>query len=128
MGRPAAAGAEPLLGLLAVTAVASGFLGERTDAVIIGVILAASVGLGFVNEYGAERTASALRERIRHTVTALRDGEPAGVDVVQLVPGDVVRLQLGGVVPADLQLLETTGLECDESILTGESAPRGQDS
>ena len=114
---------SPLLGLLAGTAVVSAFLGERTDALIIGIILAVSIGLGFVNEYRAERSAAALHGRIRHTVTAVRDGEPASVDVTQLVPGDVVRLQLGGIVPADLRLLQVVDLQCDESILTGESVP-----
>ena len=53
----------------------------------------------------------------------LRDGHPQSVDVTELVPGDVVDLQLGEVVPADLRLLAATGLECDESVLTGESLP-----
>lgn len=114
---------SPLLAVLAGTAVVSFFLGERTDAVIIGAILAVSIGLGFGNEYRAERSAQALHARIRHTVTALRDGAPIAVDVTALVPGDVVRLQLGGVVPADLRLLEVVDLQCEESILTGESMP-----
>ncbi len=112
-----------LLVLLVATATISYFLGDRTDAVIIGVILAASVGLGFVNEYRAERAAQALHSEIRHTAVVLRDGQPSQVDVVDLVPGDVVRLHLGAVVPADLRLLESTGLECDEGVLTGESLP-----
>jgi len=114
---------SPLLALLAGTAVVSFFLGEHTNAVIIGMILAVSIGLGFVNEYRAERSAQALHARIRHTVTALRDGAPAAVDVTALVAGDVVRLQLGGVVPADLRLLEVVDLQCEESILTGGSVP-----
>jgi Mg2+-importing ATPase len=112
-----------LLVLLVVTAAISFFLGDHTDAVIIGLILAASVGLGFVNEYRAERAAQALHSEIRHTAVVLRDGKPDQVDVVDLVPGDVVRLQLGAVVPADVRLLESTGLECDEQVLTGDSLP-----
>ena len=57
---------SPLLMLLAVTALASAFLGQGSDAVIIGVILAASVGMGFVNEYKAAKTAQALHSGIRH--------------------------------------------------------------
>ncbi|MEV4250471.1 HAD-IC family P-type ATPase [Streptosporangium canum] len=109
--------------LLAVTAVVSFFLGDSTNAVIIGVILVASVGLGSVNEYRAERAAQALHSQVRHTAVVLRDARPVEVDVTALVPGDVVRLALGGIVPADLRLLATTGLECDESVLTGESLP-----
>ena len=66
---------------------------------IIGVILTASVGLGFANEYRAERAVQALRGQIRHEVTVLRDGHERLVEVVGLVPGDVVDLHLGQVVP-----------------------------
>ncbi|HEX6921559.1 MAG TPA: magnesium-translocating P-type ATPase, partial [Actinomycetes bacterium] len=114
---------SPLLLLLAVTAAASFFLGERVDALVIGIILVASVGLGFVNEFRAERTAESLHSQLRHTCVAWREGHPSQVDVTELVPGDVVELQPGEVVPADLRLLDTSGLECDESILTGESMP-----
>ena len=114
---------SPLLGLLAIAAIASYFVGERSDAVIIGVILALSVGMGFLNEYRAEKAAEALHSQIRHRAIVLRDGQPASVDVTELVPGDVVELSLGDVIPADLRLLASAGLECDESILTGESMP-----
>ena len=114
---------SPLLLLLAATAIASAFLGQRSDAVIIGVILLASVGLGFANEYKAAKTAEALHSSIHHRCVVLRDGHPRTTDVTETVPGDVVDLQLGEVVPADLRLLATAGLECDESVLTGESLP-----
>ena len=114
---------SPLLVLLAVTALASSFVGQASDAVIIGVILLASVGLGFVNEYKAEKAAEALHSSVRHRCVVLRDGHPRTTDVTELVPGDVVDLQLGEVVPADLRLLAAAGLECDESVLTGESLP-----
>jgi P-type Mg2+ transporter len=109
--------------LLTVTAVISFFLGQRADSTVIGIILLASVGLGFVNEYRAERATDALHSGVRHRCVVLRDGRPTEVDVTELVPGDVVRLTLGEVVPADLRLLEVTGLQCDESLLTGESLP-----
>jgi Mg2+-importing ATPase len=114
---------SPLLLLLAVTAIASAFLGQASDAVIIGVILLASVGLGFTNEYKAAKTAEALHSGIRHRCVVMRDGHPQTVDVTDLVPGDIVSLQLGQVVPADVRLLTVAGLECDESVLTGESVP-----
>jgi len=107
--------------LLAFTAVLSYFLGDHTQAVIIGVILAASVGLGFFNEYRAERAAAALQSRVHHTAIVRRDGKFIDVDVTNLVPGDVIRLSLGQAVPADVRLMETSALECDESILSGES-------
>jgi Mg2+-importing ATPase len=112
---------SPLLGLLLTAAVASYFVGERSDAVIIGVIVGLSVGLGFVNEYRAEKAAEALHSQIHHQSQAVRDGRPVMVDVIALVPGDLIELRLGDVVPADLRLVEVSGLECDESVLTGES-------
>jgi Mg2+-importing ATPase len=114
---------SPLLGLLLIAAIASYLVGERSDAVIIGVIVAVSVGLGFANEYRAEKAAEALHSQIHHTSVVIRDGKPADVDVTALVPGDLVELHLGDIVPADIRLLAATGLECDESVLTGESLP-----
>ena len=112
-----------LLLLLIAAAVISAFVGQGTDAIIIGVIIAASVGLGFVNEYRAERAAEALHSSIRHMVTVFRGGEPTRLEVTHLVPGDVLHLDIGSIVPADMRLLTASGLECDESILTGESVP-----
>ena len=114
---------SPLLGLLLTAAVASYFVGERSDAVIIGVIVALSVGLGFVNEYRAEKAAEALHDQIRHETVVQRDATLSSVDVTALVPGDLVQLRLGDIVPADIRLLAVTGLGCDESVLTGESLP-----
>jgi P-type Mg2+ transporter len=118
---------SPLLALLLAAAVASYFTGERSDAVIIGVIVGLSVGLGFVNEYRAEKAAEGLHSQVRHQAVVIRDGSPATIDVTSLVPGDVVELRLGDIVPADVRLLACTGLECDESVLTGESLPAEKD-
>ena len=107
--------------LLAGTAVVSYFLGDSIQAVIIGVILAASIGLGFINEYRAERAAAELHAGVHHNALVRRDGEFVTLDITALVPGDVIRLSLGEAVPADVRLIDVSGLECDESILTGES-------
>jgi Mg2+-importing ATPase len=114
---------SPILILLFATAVVSMFVGEGANAAIIAVILIVSIALGFANEYRAERAADALHDRIRHTVVCLRDGAPMEVDVTAQVPGDVVRVGLGSVVPADLRILSCHDLTCDEAILTGESLP-----
>ena len=118
---------SPLLGLLVAAATASYFVGERGDAVIIGAIVALSVGLGVANEYRAEKAAEALHSRITHRAVAVRSGQFTPVNATDLVPGDVVELRLGDIVPADLRLLTTDGLECDESVLTGESLPVPKD-
>ena len=81
------------------------------------------MGLGFVSEYRAERAAEALHDQIHHQTVAIRDAAAGLVDVVDLVPGDIVELRLGDIVPADVRLLAVTGLGCDESVLTGESLP-----
>jgi P-type Mg2+ transporter len=86
---------SPLLALLLCAAATSYFVGERGSAVIIGVIVGLSVGLGFVNEYRAEKAAEALHDQIHHETVVIRDAAPQSVDVVDLVPGDVVRLALG---------------------------------
>jgi P-type Mg2+ transporter len=114
---------SPLLGLLLVAAVASSFVGEGNDAVIIAIIVAASVGLGFVNEFRAAKAAQALHSQIHHEAVVVRNGRSQPVDVTELVPGDIVRVRLGDIVPADLRLIDAAGLACDESVLTGESLP-----
>ena len=114
---------SPLLALLVSAAGVSFFVGQRSDAVIVGAIVLLSVGLGFVNEYRAEKASEALHSQLRHQALVRRDGAWCTCDVVDLVPGDLVRLGLGSVVPADLRLVRAEGLECDEAVLTGESLP-----
>jgi Mg2+-importing ATPase len=115
--------ANPLLALLAVTAVVSLVLGESADAAIVLVIVAMSVGLGFFNEYRSLAVVADLDRRLRRTAVALRDGRAEVVDRAALVPGDVVALRLGDIVPADVRLIDAEGLECDEAVLTGEAVP-----
>ena len=108
---------NPLLILLVATAAVSAFVGEGTDAAIIMTIICLSVGLGFFNEYRSARAVEELHSRIRSTALVLRDAKATRVDVTRLVPGDVVQLSVGDVVPADVRLLHTDGLECDFSMM-----------
>ncbi|MDP9320190.1 MAG: magnesium-translocating P-type ATPase [Chloroflexota bacterium] len=117
---------NPLLILLAAAAIVSFLLGEHTDGAIILVISGLSVGLSFVNEYRSERAAADLHGRITHRALTVRDGKPHAVEVTELVPGDVVLLDVGEIVPADIRLIETSGLECDEAVITGEAMPAGK--
>ena len=110
-----------LLGLLLVAAVVSAVVGDVTEALIIGGIMAMSVGLSFMNEYRSERAVEALHSQIQHLAFVERDGKAVEIDVTTIVPGDVVHLRVGDVVPADLRVLAAQELECDESVLTGES-------
>ena len=112
---------NPLLGLLLAAAAVSALTGGLTSAAIIAAILVLSVGLGFVNEYRSARAVAALHGDIHYDALAWRDGTQREVDVGALVPGDVVALKVGDVVPADLRIIEADQLECDEAVLTGES-------
>jgi Mg2+-importing ATPase len=114
---------NPILVLLLAAALVSGLTGGGTNAVIIAVIVALSVGLGFFNEFRAETAMASLRSKIRREANVLRDGRMTRVSVTDLVPGDVVSLRIGALVPADLRLLKVDELECDEGTLTGESLP-----
>ncbi|WP_144713249.1 HAD-IC family P-type ATPase [Curtobacterium pusillum] len=109
--------------LLLGTAVVSAVLGQVQDAVVIAVILLTSVGLGAVNEYRSAVVSSAMADRLRHTARTLRDGHWTTIDVRDVVVGDVVRLGVGSVVPADAVLARAQDLQLDESVLTGESRP-----
>jgi P-type Mg2+ transporter len=117
---------SPILILLFVTAGLSLALGDATNSTVIGVILVFSVGLGFWNEFRSERAAEALHSRVTHRVVVIRDGKPREINVVELVPGDIVRMGLGAIVPADIRLLRSNDLLADEGILTGESLPVGK--
>src|SRR5579864_8172974 len=114
---------NPFLLLLAATAVTSLVLKDQTDALIILGIVVLSVGLGFVSEYRSVRAIADLHARVLHTARTWRDGRLTAVEVRLLVPGDVVVLDVGDIVPADLRLLDAQVLECDEAVLTGESVP-----
>ncbi len=101
----------------------SAFLGEGIEAVVIGVIVLFAVGLGFVQEFRAERAIDALRKMAAPTATVLRDGNELEVPAQHLVPGDIILLQAGDRVPADVRLIESINLQIEEAALTGESVP-----
>ena len=92
-----------------------------TDAVIIGVLLAMNGLVAFFEEHQAANAIAALKQRLASAARVLRDGTWVTVAVRELVPGDVVRVRLGDVVPADLRVLDDVTLEVDQSALTGES-------
>jgi Mg2+-importing ATPase len=112
---------NPLLLLLLAAAAVSGLTGDPTDAGIIAAIVAMSVGLSFFNEYRSAKAVAALHGDIHYQALVWRDGAQREIDVTELVAGDIVGLRVGGVVPADLRLIEANSLECDEAVLTGES-------
>jgi len=108
--------------LIAATVI-SGLLGEYTDAITILIIVALNAVLGFVQEFRAERSIEALRELTAPEARVIRGGVEKKVPAAQLVPGDIILLEAGDRVPADIRLLEVVNLAVEESALTGESRP-----
>ncbi|KAJ7641656.1 hypothetical protein FB45DRAFT_900727 [Roridomyces roridus] len=113
----------------ALTLVLVGALGLSFDVrdwieggVIAGVIFVNTV-IGFFQEYRAERTMDSLRQLSSPTAIVMRDGQPTVVPAKQVVPGDVVQIKAGDVVPADIRLFIVSNLEVSEQLLTGESVP-----
>jgi P-type Ca2+ transporter type 2C len=109
--------------ILIAAAVISGILGMFTEALAIAAIVILFALLGFVQEYRAERSMSALKRIARPMVRVRRQGRTVEVAVNGLVPGDIVEFEAGSVVPADVRIIESANLRIQESALTGESNP-----
>src|SRR5512136_2509079 len=114
---------SPLVYIILVAAMVSLVAREYSDFAIIMAVVIIDVILGFVQEYQAQKTYTALKGLLKPTTTVLRDGERREVEIWELVPGDLVLLSAGEKVPGDGLLLESTKLAVDEAILTGESEP-----
>lgn len=99
------------------------FLGEIVDVIMIFLFIAINAILGFYQEYSSEKTAQLLNSYALPRARALRGGVVRLITADQLVPGDIVMLETGDRVPADLRLLAENNLTIDETVLTGESAP-----
>ena len=112
-----------LILILLSAAVISLFLGELVDAVAIALIVLLNGLLGFVQEWKAERALEALANMLAPICTVLRDSKILEIEAADLVPGDVVLLEAGMRVPADIRLFTCTNLKIDEASLTGESNP-----
>lgn len=115
--------AEPLVILLIAAAVVAALIGEIADSIFIAFILAANAVIGFTQEYRAERAVAALRRMAAPLARVIRDGRVVEVPSRELVTGDIVLLEAGMRVVADLRLVETINLRIDEAALTGESFP-----
>ncbi len=115
---------QPIVLILVAATMLSLLLGDTVDAVIILGIVVLSGLLGFTQEHGASVTVARLLERVQIHVEVRRDGEIASVRPEDVVPGDVVVLNAGDVVPCDCRLLTAEALQVDESALTGETYPR----
>ena len=112
---------SPLIYVLLAAAAVSLVLGEHADAGFIFSVLMINAAIGTYQEFTAQRSAEALRQLVTVRARVHRDGDDYVVDSEELVPGDIVLLEPGAKVPADVRLIEAHQLECDESLLTGES-------
>lgn len=112
-----------VVALLAVAAVVAWLTGDKVEAVAILVVLGLNALIGFVTEWQAGRALNALRQSSHALARVRRDQREAMIDTAELVPGDIVILNAGDRVPADLRLLEAASLRAEESALTGESVP-----
>lgn len=114
---------DPLIYILLIAGGVSLVIGNLEDAAFIFAVLLFNAGLGTYQEYKSESAAQALKQVMRITSKVTRDGKRADIDSTELVPGDLVSLQSGASVPADVRLLRAQDLRVDESLLTGESTP-----
>jgi calcium-translocating P-type ATPase len=118
---------SPLMLVLIAAALVSMLLGEWPDATFIFAAVVVNALVGTHQEHGAERAADALRSLVSPRALVERDGEEREIDAGELVPGDLVLLESGAKVPADLRLVAAQRLSVDESLLTGESVAMVKD-
>jgi magnesium-transporting ATPase (P-type) len=112
-----------LIFILIAAAVLAAILGEWVDTAVIAAVVLINALIGFIQEGKAERAMESIREMLSPQARVLRDGEEQELDAELLVPGDIVLLESGDRVPADLRVLEARNVQAEEAALTGESEP-----
>ena len=118
---------EPLIYILLGAALVSVLLGEVSDAIIIGAVVVINAVVGVVQESKAEKSLEALKKMSSPNAIVRRDGETAEIHASEVVPGDVVLVDAGRIVPCDLRWIESVNLKVEEAALTGESVPSEKD-
>src|SRR5579862_1133935 len=114
---------NPLVIILLVAGTISGFTGGAVDATIIFLIVIMSSVLTLYQESKAQNAAEALKRKVAITATVLRDGKKQEIVTSEIVPGDIIFLSAGDIVPAEARIFESKDLSIDQSALTGESFP-----
>ena len=118
---------DPLVYILLITSLVTGFLKEVPDTIVILLCVFINVIIGFIQEGKAESSIEALKKMMVLECMGIRGGQKVTLPARELVPGDVVMLESGNKVPADLRLFNAKNLAADESLLTGESVPVNKD-
>lgn len=114
---------DMLIYVLLAAAVITIFIGEYVDAIIILLVVILNAVIGVVQEYKAEKAVEALQQMTTPKSLVRRDGEVKEINSEEVVPGDIIILDAGRFIPADIRLLESANLQIEESALTGESVP-----
>jgi len=117
---------ELMIIILIVASILAFFMGETIDASIILFIVILNAIIGVFQEYKAEKAVEALKKIMSLQATVIRDGTESIIDAENLVPGDILVLEEGAKIPADVRIIESAMLRVDEAILTGESVPRSK--
>ncbi len=114
---------NPMFLILLAVAFVSGFLGQPEQSLVILVIMGLSIVLGFYNEFRAERLVEELQRSTSIRAVVIRNGRQTEIDSSSVVPGDILNVYIGDIVAADSRIIDSTDLELNESVLTGESFP-----
>ena len=116
----------PVQLILIVVIILSYILNSIRDVYIITALLVFNAIIGFIEEYRADESVDALKERLSSSARVLRDNRWQVIKAKMLVPGDIIKVKLGDIIPADCKVIEPEELQVDESIITGESMPQGK--
>lgn len=114
---------DPFVLVLALLLVVSALTGDIEAAVVMGVMILASVLIRFIQEFRSQKASEALKEMIENTAAVTRDGNISEIPMDEIVPGDIITLSTGDMIPADMVLIWTKDLFVNQSSLTGESLP-----
>ncbi|OQO11421.1 hypothetical protein B0A51_16866, partial [Rachicladosporium sp. CCFEE 5018] len=114
--------------LILIIAMAVSFaIASYIEGGVVAAVIILNIVIGFMQEYSAEKTMDSLRSLSSPTASAVRDGKTVTVSTQEIVPGDLVEMKTGDVVPADVRIIEAVNFETDEALLTGESLPVRKD-
>ncbi len=125
--RLGAAVKNPLVILLTILSIVSYATGDLAGGTVMALMVVLGVSLRFVQESRADSAAAKLKAMISVTATVIRDGQPKEIPLKEIVPGDVIKLAAGDMIPADVRLVSCKELFIVQASLTGESLPGGKD-